>query len=246
MARGGSAECGRLLIARWTGPPPANRGPSRSGCPAQTGRCEFNGGIARRLRPHNIRVTGAQLVNLGCAPKCLDSASRNPSFCAHEQTAEDRGDSGRWNCHWLGRLFDLVTVEPRYRGRRITSWLEDYPRYKQQDWREAEAAIRSFGTNGIPYILQHFRKRDPFWRNAHTRSWFRSPVWLKRILGPPTFRNTFDIAYAPETFALIGPASIPALNDLLGDTRSQPPHLSMIRMTIRQIDLEAVAKPARE
>ena len=43
--------------------------------------------------------------------------------------------------------------QPTYHGRSITAWLEDYPRYKQQDWREAEAAIRSFGTNGIPYIL---------------------------------------------------------------------------------------------
>jgi len=107
--------------------------------------------------------------------------------------------------------------EPRYHGRRISSWLEDYPRHKQQDWREAEAAIRSFGTNGIPYIFKHIRKGDPFWRNAHARLWLRSPVWLKKTLGRPTFRNTFDIAYAPEAFALIGPVSIPPLIEALKD-----------------------------
>jgi len=107
--------------------------------------------------------------------------------------------------------------EPRYRERRITSWLEDYPRYKQEDWREAEAAIRSSGANGIPYIFQHLRKADTFWRKTHPRIWLNSPLWLRKILGPPKPVRTFDVTYAPEAFRLIGPASIPALVDALGD-----------------------------
>lgn len=108
-------------------------------------------------------------------------------------------------------------LEPRYHGRKISIWLQDYPHYKQQDWREAEAAISSFGTNGIPYIFRHLKKPDTFWRKQHPRLWLNSPVWLRKILGPPKPSRTFDVTYAPEAFSLIGHASIPSLIEALED-----------------------------
>jgi hypothetical protein len=109
----------------------------------------------------------------------------------------------------------LPQFAPPVFGRKITTWLANCPHYKQQNWREAEAAIQSFGTNGIPYILRHFRKGTSFWRHTHARLWLKSPVWVRRMLGPPQLQKEFGVLYAPEVFALIGPASIPALIEAL-------------------------------
>jgi len=98
-------------------------------------------------------------------------------------------------------------------------WLEDYPHFKQLDWRESEAAIRAAGTNGIPYIFREFRRRDSFTKSMRTRLWFNGPTWVKRLVGPP--KSRFDVSYAPEVFSAIGPASIPALIAALGDENEQ-------------------------
>ena len=105
--------------------------------------------------------------------------------------------------------------EPRYHGRRISVWLENYPRFKQMDWRESEAAIRAVGTNGILYIFGEFRRRDSFTESLRARLWFNGPTWVKRLVGPP--KSRFDVSYAPEVFTAIGPASIPPLIAGLGD-----------------------------
>ena len=105
--------------------------------------------------------------------------------------------------------------EPTYRGRRISVWLENYPRYKQLNWRESEAAIRAAGTNGIPYIFREFRRRDSFTETMRARLWFNGPTWVKRLVGPP--KSRFDVSYASEVFTAIGPESIPALIDALRD-----------------------------
>jgi len=106
--------------------------------------------------------------------------------------------------------------EPRYRGQRISVWVENYPRFKQMDWRESEAAIRAAGTNGIPYIFQELRRRDSFTESMRAKLWFKGPIWVKRLVGPP--KSRFDVSYVPEVFTVIGPASIPALMVALRDS----------------------------
>ena len=122
---------------------------------------------------------------------------------------------------FCGALFCIAVYwaaspeEPRYHGRRISVWLENYPHYKQLNWREAEAAIRAAGTNGIPYIFREFRRPNSFTERLRIRLWFNGPARVKRFVGPP--KSRFDVSYAPEAFLAIGPASIPALIDALGD-----------------------------
>jgi len=93
--------------------------------------------------------------------------------------------------------------------------LENYPRLKQVDWRESEAALRAVGTNGIPYIFQELRRRDSFVESMRAKLWFNGPIWVKSLVGPPKPR--FDVSYVPEVFTVIGPASIPALRVALTD-----------------------------
>ena len=110
--------------------------------------------------------------------------------------------------------------EPKYQGRKLSVWLENYPHYKQMDWRESEAAIRSFGTNAIPYIFAEIRRRDGEKATFKKWIWYRGPVLVRRLVGtPPAVK--FDESYAPEIFRAIGPLSIPALVDALDDRSSR-------------------------
>jgi hypothetical protein len=106
--------------------------------------------------------------------------------------------------------------EPEYKGRKISEWLENYPRFKQRDWREADAAMRSFGTNGIPYILSGFTEGRSFWQEARIQIWLRGPAGLRQFIHPP-FTRPFDTSYAPEIFGALGPDSIPVLIETLKD-----------------------------
>lgn len=118
---------------------------------------------------------------------------------------------------WLCALVDWSwnPVEPRYRDRKLSSWLRNYPKYKQQAWREAEAAIKACGTNGIPYIFAELRRRDAVKMSVSDKLWFIGPFWVRRLVGPP--KRRFDESYAPELFRAIGPVSVPALVAALGD-----------------------------
>src|SRR6185312_4128985 len=107
--------------------------------------------------------------------------------------------------------------EPEYKGRKISEWLENYPQLKQRDWREVDAAMRSFGTNGIPYILDGFAGGYSFRQEIHMKLWLRGPGWLRRFLRPP-YLQPFDTSYAPEVFGAIGPDSIPVLIKTLKDS----------------------------
>jgi hypothetical protein len=63
--------------------------------------------------------------------------------------------------------------EPVYRGKRLTGWVEQW---KTNRWsipkadsnriaeKQAEAAIRAIGTNGIPFLLELMQAREPGWR----------------------------------------------------------------------------------
>jgi len=113
-------------------------------------------------------------------------------------------------CDWA-----FAPPEPEFHGRPISEWLGNYHQLKQRDWRETEAAMRAFGTNSIPFILDSFTENDSFWRRWRNQIYFSGPSWLARIVGrsPPRL----DTTYAPEIFEAIGPYAIPDLTKALQD-----------------------------
>lgn len=79
--------------------------------------------------------------------------------------------------------------------------------------------MRSFGTNGIPYIFDFLRRAPPFLDRVHDGIWRNGPYWIARHLNPPHAR--FGAGYTPEIFALIGTNSISALAKALNDENRQ-------------------------
>ena len=109
--------------------------------------------------------------------------------------------------------FWVSPSEPSYKGRKISDWLRHFPKYKQASWRETEEAMRAFGTNGIPYILDEMTKQSSAWRMRKDQLWLNGPLWLRKYIDPPRIR--FSEQYAPEVFWAIGTNSIPYLIDAL-------------------------------
>src|SRR5260221_13991205 len=54
--------------------------------------------------------------------------------------------------------------EPEYGGKRLSEWAEELPWNPEEKPSEAEDAIRSIGTNGIPYLLAWIAYEPPIWR----------------------------------------------------------------------------------
>ncbi len=54
--------------------------------------------------------------------------------------------------------------EPEYGGKRLSEWVERLPWTPEDKPSEAEDAIRSIGTNGIPYFLAWIAYEPPLWR----------------------------------------------------------------------------------
>ena len=65
---------------------------------------------------------------------------------------------------WLGSK----SSEPRYRGRSLDRWLDEYNRAGSLDQtKPAAEAIRSMGTNSLPFLLGHIEHTDsPFKRKV--------------------------------------------------------------------------------
>ena len=61
--------------------------------------------------------------------------------------------------------------EPKYQGRYLSDWLEQYSQARQRYWKErtpaeieAEAAVQNIGTNAVPYFVKWIAKEAPAWR----------------------------------------------------------------------------------
>lgn len=118
----------------------------------------------------------------------------------------------------LVAFWTCTSREPMYHGRTVTQWLRYYPEYKQKDRREAEAAVRSFGTNGIPYVMRELCRRDQLITDLLISIWDYGPRWVKDLVGVPGYQR-LHLGYAAEIFGAIGPSSIPILMDSL-DSRN--------------------------
>src|SRR5437879_12911077 len=63
--------------------------------------------------------------------------------------------------------------EPRWQGRRLSSWLGDMrPGRPEEQQRQDEAAIQARGINGIPTLLRRVRAED----NSQTRLLYKTQV----------------------------------------------------------------------
>jgi hypothetical protein len=106
--------------------------------------------------------------------------------------------------------------EPHYQGRSLSKWLVVYRNYSGS--REAEQAIRTIGTNALPYLLQWIRQEPPFWRQA-----------MFRVLPKPISQRVYNLIIMPGydraaratwAFGILGTnaaSAIPELTTMIHD-----------------------------
>jgi HEAT repeat protein len=114
-----------------------------------------------------------------------------------------------WLAVWSG--------EPRYKGRTLTHWLAVYHKAQLNSpgEREAAAAIRSMGTNALPYLVARLTYRTPAWR-------LRMVSLVEHLPGPADdwlitliLGDEDHIAAADAGFSLLGPQAAPAVPQLI-------------------------------
>jgi hypothetical protein len=109
---------------------------------------------------------------------------------------------------WLGGK------EPEYQGRKLSKWMDlarsDDPRNLQAD---ALQAIRSIGTNGLPWFAKWMNYETPAWKRAFLRSKYANtaPKRVMRVLVKPL---DFAAQSRQELIAL-GPVSVPWLAPMM-------------------------------
>jgi hypothetical protein len=113
-------------------------------------------------------------------------------------------------------LSDGPIPEPSYKGKPLSEWLAHYRRPERSGGEptEAELAVRSLGTNALPFLIASLRYELPPWRRAlrtlatlgegkvfYGRSW---------ILG----RRARQTANAETGFAILNTNAAPAIPEL--------------------------------
>ena len=138
----------------------------------------------------------------------------------------------------VAAFFALRSREPKYQGKRLSQWLEEYDRTgAMEKTGPASEAIRAMGTNALPHLFAHIKHRDSplkqkFFGLVQKQHWLKLPPYREnryfsaallalKTLGPdanPLVHELLKVFENPDTFkegglALfsIGPASIPAL-----------------------------------
>src|SRR5260370_14231730 len=104
----------------------------------------------------------------------------------------------------------LPPPEPRYQGRTITAWLDDWAAKKGQDF---PSALQHIGTNALPYAVRNLALNDSRWRSNYARLQAKLPPLLQRpILKPKPLLQESDGA---NVFFYLGSNSIPLAVALL-------------------------------
>ena len=105
--------------------------------------------------------------------------------------------------------------EPRWQGRRLSSWLGDMrPGRPEEQQRQAEAAIQAIGINGIPTLLRLMRAEDSsLKRFIHEME----PNSRKSRFPRTQFHWAYeDWANATQGFDILGPAAAAAVPEIVG------------------------------
>ena len=72
--------------------------------------------------------------------------------------------------------------EPKYQGRRISAWLDDYAAGKNTDFANA---IQEVGTNGIPYVIRRLAQNESAPHLKYREYWPKLPAFAHSILPSP-------------------------------------------------------------
>jgi len=96
------------------------------------------------------------------------------------------------------------SAEPKYQGKRISEWLDDWAANKQTDH---GSALRAIGTNALPYVAQKLAQNDSRW-NRKFREWHpKLPQALQKFLPAP--KPVLSVVNGANAFFYVGSNSIP-------------------------------------
>jgi hypothetical protein len=120
---------------------------------------------------------------------------------------------------WI--LFDTLNSEPRYQGKTLTAWLDQYGyshRSNDHDLaQQAETAIHHFGTNLIPTYLKMLSTHPSAVKMKLLAR--IPPIWLKRLRLPSTldYRLKLGSVRTRGAYGLVvlGPEARPAVPSLI-------------------------------
>ncbi len=82
----------------------------------------------------------------------------------------------------IGLALLLSTPEPRYNGRTITAWQDDWAARTNPTWREA---LQHVGTNALPYAVRNLALNDSSWRSNYARLQASLPGLLQGVFRKP-------------------------------------------------------------
>jgi hypothetical protein len=102
-------------------------------------------------------------------------------------------------------LFLFVpSPQPKYQGRTITAWQDDWAAKKNRTWPEA---LQHIGTNALPYAVRNLALNDSRWRSNYTRLQAMMPGLLQRVCTKP--KPILQEVDGANVFFHIGSNSIP-------------------------------------
>ena len=133
-------------------------------------------------------------------------------------------------------FFALRPREPVYQGKSVTQWISELPKGQRltamgfiDHETPAKEAIRSIGTNAVPYLAQAINRHDSRFANWRVEIWFRWP-FLQRHFSRPSYPleirreaartlQEFVSRYPKASFDEIVPALARAMRDPDSDLR---------------------------
>src|SRR5437868_6887194 len=94
--------------------------------------------------------------------------------------------------------------EPKYQGRTISAWQDDWAAKKGHDW---PAALQHIGTNALPYAVRNLALNDSPWRSNYARLQAKLPRLLQRPFAKP--KPLLKEVDGANVFSYLGSNSIP-------------------------------------
>lgn len=111
----------------------------------------------------------------------------------------------------VGLSFYLLhSPEPKYQGKNVSDWLDDWAAHKQTDY---YGAIRAIGTNGLPYAVRNLARNDSLLHKKYVQYQPKLPKILRKIFPPP--KPLLQHVDGANVFFYLGSNSIPSAIALL-------------------------------
>ena len=105
----------------------------------------------------------------------------------------------------VGLVFFLRwSHEPKYQGRPISEWLDDWASGKTTDY---YTAVREVGTNGLPYAVRSLARNDSKWHNKYRQLQPKFPKFLHGLMPAP--KANLKVVDGANIFFYLGSNSVP-------------------------------------